>query len=180
MLKTTKLFCVLMFFMTSLLGCYVEPPFVPEFPVGQVEGYQPVYASSQESVIAFDEPRPLSSPAKIYSIGNYLLINEKYQGIHVYDNTDPSSPVALGFLRVAGNSDMAVRGEVLYVDHLTDLVALDVSDWNNVSVISRLKQEHWRQDIPPAGGRYFECVDHTKGEVVGWKMATLNNPKCFR
>lgn len=180
MLKTTKLFWVLIFFMTSLLGCYIEEPFVPEFPVGEVEGYQPVYASSQESTIAFGAPRALSKPAKIYTIGDYLLIGEKFQGIHVYDNSDPSSPVSLGFLQVAGNSDMAVRGEVLYVDHLTDLVALDVSDWNNISEISRLQQAHWKQDLPPAGARYFECADWKKGKVVGWKMTTLNNPKCFR
>lgn len=180
MLKTTKLFWVLIFFMTSLLGCYVEEPFVPEFPVGEVEGYQPIYATSQESTIAFGAARALINPAKIYSIGTYLLIGEKFQGIHVFDNTDPSNPIALGFLRVAGNSDMAVRGEVLYVDHLTDLVALDVSDWNDISEISRLSQAHWNQEIPPAGGRYFECVDATKGTVVGWKMTTLNNPKCFR
>jgi hypothetical protein len=180
MLKTTKLFWVLMFLMTSLFGCYVEPPFVPEFPVGQVEGYQPVYASSDQSSITFGAPRGLSRPGKIYTIANYLLVSEKYEGIHVFDNTDPSNPIALGFLRVAGNSDMAIRGDVLYVDHLTDLVALNIENWNDVSVISRLKQEHWRKDIPPPGGRYFECVDPAKGEVVGWILATLNNPKCFR
>lgn len=180
MLKTTKLFWVLVFFMISLLGCYVEEPFVPEFPVGTVEGYQPVYASSEENTITFETPRPLSSPAKIYTIGSYLLIGEKFKGIHVYNNSDPMNPVPLGFLNVAGNSDMAVRGDVLYVDHLTDLVALDVSDWNNISVISRLPQAHWQQDFPPAGGRYFECADASKGKVAGWKMTTLNNPKCFR
>jgi hypothetical protein len=180
MVKTTKLFWVLMFFMTSLFGCYVEPPFVPEFPVGQVEGYQPVYASSEESVIDYVAPRPLSRPGKIYVIANYLLIGEQYEGIHVFDNTDPSNPLALGFLSIAGNSDMAVKGDMLYVDHLSDLLALDISDWNDVKVISRLKQEHWRKDIPPGDGRYFECVDKSKGEVVGWMLATLNNPKCFR
>lgn len=161
-------------------GCYPEPEFVPEFPVGEVEGYQPIYASEEQSAIEFIAARPLSNPGKIYIIGNFLLINEKYEGIHVFNNADPSHPAALGFLRVAGNTEMAVKNNVLYLDHATDLVALDIADWNTIHELSRLKQEHWKQNVPPGEGRYFMCVDPSKGIVVGWELSMLKNPKCFR
>ncbi|MCH5683807.1 hypothetical protein LWM68_05750 [Niabella sp. W65] len=37
-------------------------------------------------------PIPLKNPSKIYVKGNYLLISETWKGIHVIDNTNPSSP----------------------------------------------------------------------------------------
>ncbi|MBL0744728.1 hypothetical protein [Chryseolinea lacunae] len=161
-------------------GCYREPPFVPEFPVGEVEGYRPVYASRDDASIVFQSPRALVHPGKIYVVSNYLLINEKYEGIHVFNNADPSHPVALGFLRMAGNTEVAVRNQVLYADHLADLVALNVADWHNIRELSRVRQNLWAQRVPPGNGRYFECVDSLKGVVVGWELSTLKDPKCFR
>ena len=179
--KTTKLFPVLIFFfILSLSGCYVEPAFVPEFPVGQVEGYQPVYLPEDQLSIEFQSARPLNHPGKIYLIGDYLLVNEKNEGIHVFNNADPSDPKSLGFLRIAGSTEMAIRGNVLYANHLTDLVALNIEDWNNIQELSRLKQEYWSQEVPPGRGRYFACVDKSKGAVVGWELTILHDPKCFR
>lgn len=178
MLRFLKLIVVV----PLLQGCWgwSEPPFVPEFPVGKVEGYQPVYVASENSAIAFEAPRPLRVPGKVYVVRQYLLVNEKFEGIHVFDNTDPADPRSLGFLKVSGNIDMAVRGGVLYVDHMTDLVALDVTDWSNIREVSRIRQDSWALRVPPAGRRYFECVDHTRGTVVGWQLTTLDNPRCFR
>lgn len=161
-------------------GCYVEPRFVPEFPVGTVEGFKPVYVSTEQSAIAFLPARPLSHPGKIYLYRNYLLVNEQGAGVHVFDNGDPSDPKPLGFLSVPGNRDLAVRSNVLYVDHLGDLVALEVSDWASPKEISRIRQAHWVTDVPPPGERYFECVDPSRGVVVDWQLTTLTNPKCFR
>lgn len=81
---------------------------------------------------------------------------------------------------MSGNIEFAVRDNVLYADHLGDLVAIDVSDWNNPRELSRTKHQFWDQRIPPGGDKYFECVDRNKGTVVGWELATLNNPTCFR
>lgn len=163
-----------------LQGCFVEPNSAPEFPVGRVEGYKPVYVTASQSGISFMASRPLQHPGKIYLYGRYLLVNERAMGIHVYDNNDPAHPVALGFLSIPGNSDIAVRNGVLYADHLGDLVALDVSQWGSPKEISRIHQAHWVSEVPPAGHRYFECVDPARGIIVDWELATLSNPKCFR
>src|SRR5687768_13908339 len=164
---------------TLAMSCIGEPPFAPEFPVGEVEGYRPLYASPDQTSIAFTASRNLRNPGKIYSIAHYLLINEKYEGIHVFDNSSPASPIPLGFLSMVGNTEIAIRNNVLYADHLADLVALDVADWNNIKEISRLKKEFFAQQIPPGDGRYFECADESKGIVIGWELVVLKNPKCF-
>jgi hypothetical protein len=163
-----------------LFACDSEPEFVPEFPVGTVEGFRPLYASPAESEIVFTSARQLKDPGKIYVVSKYLLINEKYLGIHVFDNSNPANPIPLGFLKIVGNTDVAVRNNVLYADHLADLVALNISDWNNIKEVSRTRQEAWVQKIPPGNDRYFECVDDSRGILIGWEEATLINPKCFR
>jgi hypothetical protein len=162
-----------------LQACYVEPRFVPDFPTGTVEGYEPLYVSAAETGIVFGPARSLKQPGKIYLYGRFLLVNERYEGIHVFDNADPTNPLPLGFLRIPGNLDVAIRNQVLYADHLGDLVALNVSDWHAPLEISRVRQSHWVADLPPEGQRYFTCVDPKRGIVVGWQLTTLTNPKCF-
>lgn len=168
-----------MFVALLLQGCYVEPAFVPEFPTGTVEGYEPIYVSSAEASIAFVPARSLKQPGKIYLYGRFLLVNERYEGIHVFDNADPAHPLPVGFLRIPGNLDVAVRNHVLYADHLGDLVALDVTDWQSPLEISRIRQSHWVASLPPEGQRYFSCVEPDRGVVTGWRLTTLTNPKCF-
>lgn len=173
--KTIKVFLLFSLYGVAI-SCYHND--VPEFHEGQVEGYQPVYATDGEASITVKQPQPLQQPGKIFVYGNILLVNEKLKGIHVYNNADPSNPQALAFISIYGNLDMAVKGNTLVVDHLGDVVTLDVSNWSDVQEISRVSS--WSNEFPPDRGRYFECVDASKGEVIGWILTTLTNPKCYR
>lgn len=83
--------------------------------------------------------RELKNPGKIYVYNNYLLINEVREGIHVFDNTDPKNPVAMGFIAIEGNVDMAVRNGMLYADSYVDLLTIDISDINNPILKDRQK-----------------------------------------
>jgi hypothetical protein len=98
-----------------LLAACVAPY---ERPTETVVGYVPVYSAPSSAAVSFQPPRTLADPGKIYRYGNYLLINERNKGIHVFDNSDRSKPVALGFVEIIGNSDMAVRNDVLFADNL--------------------------------------------------------------
>jgi len=40
--------------------------------------------------------------------GNYIYLSEPYKGIHVIDNSDPSSPKNVSFINIPGNEDMAI------------------------------------------------------------------------
>src|SRR5438067_537251 len=50
---------------------------------------------------------------KIYIYNNYLFINEPNEGIHIYNNANPSAPVNVGFLQIPGNVDLAVHNNIL-------------------------------------------------------------------
>jgi hypothetical protein len=84
--------------------------------------YSPILIerSVLENSFKVETPREVIRAGKIYYKDNYLLINELYKGIHVYDISNPKSPVAISFIKIIGYIDMAIRGNYLYVDNAVD------------------------------------------------------------
>lgn len=163
--------------LVCLAGCVTTDP---EFPEEQdVSGYVPVYGQPAATDIVMADARSIENPGKIYVYGKYLLVNEVRKGIHVFDNTNPDEPLALGFLQLLGNTDMAIKDGQLYADHMGNLVALSVNDFGTIEEKGRLPLETWDLGIPPPAGFYFECVDPAKGLVVDWTKAELHNPECY-
>jgi hypothetical protein len=101
-----------------------------------------------ENSISFHPARDFIRPGKIYTKGQYIFINEKFKGIHVIDNLDPSNPKKLGFIVVPGSIDIAIKESSLYVDNATDLVAIDISNINDLKVTDRIVNA-FPELIPP-------------------------------
>lgn len=144
-----------------------------------VEGYSPVYGSQATTEIKLLSARPVTSPGKIYTYGSYLLINEVNKGIHIYNNSNPSKPLSVGFIEMIGNTDMAVKENILYADHMGSLVALKVDDFTTLQEMGRLPISNWLLGVPPPSGSHFECIVPENGLVVGWKKKTMTNPECY-
>jgi hypothetical protein len=92
-----------------------------------------------ESSVKMLEPAKVVKPGRIYIKDNYIFINEKYHGVHIINNADPSNPVNEGFLRIPGCLDMAMKGNILYTDNAVDLIAIDLSFPDNIMVTKRIK-----------------------------------------
>ena len=97
----------------------------------------------------------MEKPGKLYVRGTYLFINEQKRGIHLIDNANPSAPREVSFLAIPGNTDIAVRGNVLYADSYIDLLAFDISDVLNAKLLKRVENAfpsgsvdglHWNFD----------------------------------
>ena len=135
MLRGTFLLLFFAILGLSLTGCLDDDCTRTELYIQ----YDPVFIP-EDSIrpgIAVENARDLCSPGNIYYYNDMLLINERRQGIHVIDNSDPSNPVPLSFISIPGNLDMAVRNNVLYVDLYLDLVAIDITDVTNPKIIGR-------------------------------------------
>lgn len=98
--------------------------------------YQPVYKTTAEvrANIRSSSPQPIQNPGKLFIRGNYIFLNEVDEGIHILDNSNPSTPKNIAFINIPGNIDLAVTGNALYADLYTDLVTLDISNPLQVSV----------------------------------------------
>lgn len=96
--------------------------------------YLPVYKTTQEvrTNIKSNPAQPVERPGKIYIKGQYIFLNDVDKGIHVIDNSNPSQPQQIAFIDIPGNMDLAVKGNILYADLYTDLVAIDITNPRNV------------------------------------------------
>lgn len=141
------------FLLLSLLALFsscwnrvTEPDFI--------SAYKPVLMDreSLERSIKWQGPAEIKSPAKIYYKDNYILISERYKGVHFVDNADPSNPVIKGYVSVPGCVDMSVKESILYVDNAVDLVAIDLSKIGigQIEVKKRIK-EVFPELVPPDG-----------------------------
>lgn len=102
--------------------------------------YEPVTLSKKEFYASarVQAPQPLGKPGKIYIKDKYLFINELNKGIHVFDNRNPSAPRAISFINIPGNVDLAVKGNILYADSKMDLLAIDISNPEEVKITKRI------------------------------------------
>lgn len=127
--------------------------------------HEPVYMLHEEirNAIASEAPRTLQDPGKIYLYGDWILVNERLKGIHIIDNTNPTSPRNVSFINIPGNVDMAVKNNILYVDSYIDLVSIDISDPTNISVTSRTENAF------QLNTEHGYWVDETFGVITEWK-----------
>jgi len=117
-------------------------------------------------------PAPIGESGKIYAYQDYIFVNDKYQGVHVVDNTHPESPQTISFIKIPGNMDISVKDDFLYADSLTDLIVLDISDINNIEVVNRLKGVLENNVVWPAADVYeWEGIDDESEVLVGWETA---------
>ncbi len=101
--------------------------------------FDPVYLSYDEarSSVAVEEARNLEETGKLYFTGDFILINEYLEGVHIIDNSDPSNPSTVAFLKIPGNVDVAMKGSRLFADSGPDLLTFDFSNPINPVLIDR-------------------------------------------
>ena len=153
--------------------------------IPKVWGYKPVYGTepAAKKIEYSPVPQPVISGGNIYAFRNYIFQMELGLGIHVIDNTIPSSAKRIGFIAVKGCSEISIRNDKLYTNSYDDLVVLDFSDLNNIREYSRLKavftEYRYGSPIaqPPAGG-YYECPAYDKF-VTGWVMDSVYK-NCYK
>jgi hypothetical protein len=148
-------------------------------------GMKPIYAPKVDALkISVEPPRVLTESSKIYYKDKYIFMVEQGVGVHVIDNRDSTKPQNVKFIRIFGCSDIAIRGSVMYADNLYDLVSIDFSKIDSPVVTSRIsnlyKSSQGIQEFPVNFHGYFECLDTSKGALIGWKESILDNPQCRR
>ena len=138
-------------------------------------GNSPVYMSydNLRKAVKVEQNAELENPGKIYFKDNYIFIVEELKGIHVYDNSNPASPVRKAFVNLPGVVDISISGYIMYADSFVDLVVLDVQDINNIHEAGRIK-DILPYTVPPADNDYpLAFVDEDKGVVIDWEVEKI-------
>ena len=124
----------------------------------------PVYQTTEtlRQAVSVMPARAIEGTGKIYSHDGYLFLNQPGEGVHIIDNTDPTNPHPISFVNIPGNFDLAAQGDFLYADSYIDLLALDISDPQNVTVTKRV------ENVFPRYNSYGFYPDEELGIVTSW------------
>lgn len=149
-----------------------------------VMAMKPLYTDGDDaSLIKAEDPRPFGTLGAISERGSYLYIIERYKGIHVIDNSDPNNPINIAFWNIPGCVALTLSGDRLYVQNTKNLWVIKVVDVKEIQVIDK-EEDVFSTTVgdavrPPASYRErFECVDPSKGIVVGWERQLIEMPLC--
>jgi len=130
--------------------------------------YEPVIMEREdlEKSIKLIEPQTIGEYGKIYIKDSLLFINEKFEGIHVIDNSDPNNPENLGFIVIPGNIDISILNNIIYADNAVDLVAIKYST-TGVEVVDRNKNVFPELSAPDGGYySYSSLNDRPENSVI--------------
>ena len=134
--------------------------------------YMPVFMTREtldNSVKYIAGERDMIQTGKIYYRAPYIYVNERYKGVHVINNSDPARPINEGFVLAPGCIDMAVKGNILYLDNAVDLVSFDL---DNKQVTKRIRNV-FPEPLPPDDFFYYPHDNRPKGYIiVEWKKTT--------
>lgn len=126
-----------------------------------------------ENSISYIESQDFKRPGKLYFKGDTIYVNEKYRGIHVFDNSDPSNPVNAGFITIPGCIDMAVKENILYVDNSVDLLAIVLTpNLSNIKIAKRIRDVF--PDLLPPDNLFLAPAYQKENRpentvIVGWE-----------
>ncbi|OJV53140.1 MAG: hypothetical protein BGO31_05140 [Bacteroidetes bacterium 43-16] len=141
----------------------------------------PVYKDKTEARVILNLPaQQVRSGGKIYAYGNYIFQLEQNQGIHVY-RLDDKKPVPVKFIQVYGAQEIAIKDNLIYTNNFKDIVVLNASNPQEVAVESRIPgafDMNTFELLPPSKG-YFQCIDTTKGMLIGWEKQDNVEAACI-
>lgn len=132
----------------------------------QYKVYTPIIESmsSLKAKVKSTSPISVTNAGKLFVIGNYVLLNEREKGIHVIDNANPSNPINKAFIVIPGNTDLFVKGNTLYANCYTDLLAIDISNYTAINTTNSINDIF--SDI-----RFINGYSTSTGNaIVGWSV----------
>jgi hypothetical protein len=130
---------------------------------------EPQYMSYEELRTSFDviEPQEIKQPGKLYFKDDLIFVNEYQKGIHIVYNEDPSNPIVIKFIEIPGNVDLALKGQILYADSYVDLLAIDISNLDDIREVKRIEGA-FPYIIPEVTEGMIDDIDEEEGVITGW------------
>jgi hypothetical protein len=140
--------------------------------------YEPVLMKRDKlnnGAIKWQGPQHIQQPGKIYYKDSFIFINQKYEGLHVVRSQASGQLEKVGFIRIPGNLDVAIKDAILYADNATDLIAIDLQhllEEQSVRITKRVENALPGYS-PPDNGRIPDAYQQENRPpntvIVRWK-----------
>ena len=159
-----KLSTIALLFLILLSGCinWNDDRDLPK------SDYEPVILSRTEFeyAISLASPKIILETGKIYIFSNYLFINEPNKGFHIFNNSNPSNPIKIGFLDVPGSTDIAIKNNIFYVNSAVDLIAIKINpSYSSLEITKRVKNIFPVMNSPD-GFAYYDLQENEI--IINW------------
>jgi hypothetical protein len=135
-------------------------------------GYTPYFmerADLERSVGYLATEREMKDPGKLWVSGdnNTIYVVERYKGVHIVNNSNPAKPQQAGFITAPGCIDIAIKGDVIYLDNAVDLVAFSLTSHTELERLVNFFPE----PLSPNGISYsrYNYPRPDNMILVGWK-----------
>lgn len=149
--------------LSSCIGWHTDN--ADDFPIPS--NYTPVVMTRTdfENAVQLQSVQPVTKSGKVYVMGSLLFVNDVNKGFHVYDYTNAANPVAVAFINIPGATDVAIRGNSLYINQATDLVTLQYNETANTIAVTKRNRNVFPAKLSPDG---FEEYVTENNVVVNW------------
>ena len=173
-LKVLMLLCLTGLIALFELSCQKEP-----LDTYSGQGKRPVYLP----LSALDDiknlpPQQIGLTGTIFLRDTLFFMLEQKKGIHIYNVRDSANVQQLTFFQIPAVTDFTISGQRLYADSWRDLLTIDIGNLYDIRVLDRQKDVFSPLLFPPLYNGIFECVDESKGAVIGWEDAMLDDVRC--
>lgn len=101
------------------------------------------YSDLHTGTVKSEQPRPLKNPGALYYYNDLIFVNEKQEGIHVIDNSDPTLPVNAAFISIPGNMDFAIKDGIIYANSYLDLLSINLLDYQLINRTENVFPSLW-------------------------------------
>ena len=158
---------IILLFVISLSSCLL--PYDEGIPGrDNNEYYKPVVIKREDidASITFKNDVEVTESSKIYIFDDYIFINDKRKGFHIFDNSDASNPLKKTFLNIPGATDIAIRNNVFFVNQATDLVSLTIDVNTTALTINKRLKNVFPEILSPDG--FLSDNDSEEVIVVDW------------
>jgi hypothetical protein len=132
------------------------------------EQFKPVLLNRTtfENSIQILSSQSIVASGKIYVKDNLMFVNDLNKGFHVYNYTNPATPVKLGFIKILGATDLAIRDNTIYINQAVDLVTLNYNSANNTIQVLHRNKNVFPQKVSPLGNYAYESNENNI--VIDW------------
>ncbi len=173
---------LLLFVSTALLSsCWPKDP--PPYSQKRVWGWKAVWGADTlyKKMTFSDTAVKMTRPGKIYVKGNTIYQSDLGKGIHIINNSNPATAARVAFIGLPGNSDLSVKGNLMYANNYDDIVVIDISNPAAPKEVNRLKNKFITRDSnkpfvwinPPEPGP-AECFGYYQDSVItGWRRDSI-------
>jgi hypothetical protein len=173
-MKTLKSF-VGFLFLVFFISCENN-----DLPSVKVKFAVPVIKSLSElrANVGIGAAKQTNSDGKIYVAQNYLFYIAQEQGVHVYNNQNPATPLNIAFITIEGVHDIAVKGNFLYADNFVDLLVFDISNINNITLVKTVENSLYFNAIYPSDAEYYDytSIPNSDEIITSYRIEMRDKP----